>query len=156
MGLWGFFGNNYQDDSKRLFVNKWLDTLEPPDQESYSEPEFDIDVNEPELDIDIDEPESTTPTPDIILPEMPQAQRYYDLSTVQFATWQDPFKTYAPPQYGSQHPAPYTSISNPQTYQYETIVSPYQVQDDESSSEEEDEEEEEVGKFIALVQSFNG
>jgi hypothetical protein len=165
MVLWGLFSNNFQDDSKRPLVEKWLDTLEPPDllelSESELENESDIEgetesesdiEGKAEAEVDLNQRPLRAPVTRLLPPVM----RHYDLSHVHFAQWQDPYQIQAR-QPSPPHPDPYSHgyNSNPQSlhkFEYAVIRNPYQTQDEYvSSSEEEEEEDEEDGTFTFVV-----
>jgi len=134
MGLFGFFGNNFQDDSKRPLVNKWLESLEPPDAQSLLELEHDFDLDDQTSS-------NTTPQEDNSPGMSSPIYRHYDWSQVQVSTWQDPFSTYDTPQYESSwQDARSKSYAD---HGYQRVLS-YQVLDEPSSDEED--EEDEVGK----------
>ena len=144
MGFLGLFKDNWQDDSKRPLVNKWLETLEPPDLESLSELEHDFDSDHEH--ISDHQPTTVTPAAESSSGMSEHVSRHYDLSQVQFSTWQDPYRVYATPQYQNSWTSSRSAGND--------IVYTYQVPDEETSSEEEDEGEDDVGEWCSLLLSL--
>lgn len=133
MGLLGFFNSNFQDDSKRPLVNKWLETLEPPDQQSLLELDHDFDIHY------YQPPTPSPPASDTTSLEMsPPIQRHYEWSQVAVSTWEDPYQTYdtAPDENSWQD----TTDKSYAGQGYQRALA-YQIHDQEPSSDEEEEED---------------
>jgi hypothetical protein len=127
MGLLGFFSNNWQDDSKRPLVNKWLEKLEPPDLQSLNElnQDFEFDAGyQSAFSTSSSTHQSEETQPGMASP----IQRHYDWSQVQVSSWQDPYRSYATPQYEASYSRGYNGVLD------------YQIADDSDSEDEDDEE----------------
>jgi len=150
MGLLGFFNYSFQDDSKRPLVNKWLETLEPPDQQSLLELEYDFDRHHYLSSTPSTPSTLSLPASDIISSMMsPPVQRHYDMSQVAVSAWQDPFQTYDTTPYDNSWQD--TQDKSHVSHGYQRTLA-YQVSDQESTSDEEEDDEEEddddIRKFL--------
>lgn len=148
MGLFGLlnphFNNDPRNNSKRAFVNSWLDNIEPADEHPFDNLEQSDSESEPESEL-----------PQSPIQYLSPVMRRYDLSNVSFSPWRNAgdsaLQSSTPYAYAAPYQNPGPAQGGP-TFSYSRRLEPVPyptwndasiVQEEESEEESDDEEEEE-------------